>query len=215
MRLTIVFDNTIFNKDIGLKSGWGFSCLVETKTDTILFDTGEDGNVLLKNMEILEINPKKISKIVISHEHYDHNGGLDSLLSILDKSEVYRVKNFESTKNVHFIFSEKNRQITEDIYTTGRLEGSVDEQSLILQGNKGWYLIVGCSHPGVGRIFDVAKFYGDIVGVIGGLHGFNDYSLFENLELICATHCTQHKKEIYRLFPNTTIEGGVGQIIDI
>jgi 7,8-dihydropterin-6-yl-methyl-4-(beta-D-ribofuranosyl)aminobenzene 5'-phosphate synthase len=215
MRLTIVFDNTIFKKDIGLKSGWGFSCLVETKKDTILFDTGEDGNILLKNMEILGLDPKKISKIVISHEHYDHNGGLDSLLSILDKAEIYRVKNVKSSNNLHFIYSEKNMQITENIYTTGRLKGAVDEQSLILNGNNGWYLLVGCSHPGVGRILDTAKSYGDIVGIIGGLHGFNDFSLFNNLDLICATHCTQHKKEIHRLFPETTIKGGVGQIINI
>jgi len=69
MKLTIIYDNEVYKKDIGLKSDWGFSCLIETKDETILFDTGARGELLLSNMEKLRINPESISKIVISHEH--------------------------------------------------------------------------------------------------------------------------------------------------
>ena len=67
MKLIIVYDNEIFTKGIGLQKDWGFACLIETKHDTILFDTGANGEILLSNMNKLNINPRDIKKIVISH----------------------------------------------------------------------------------------------------------------------------------------------------
>jgi len=67
MKLTIVYDNEVYKKDMDLKSDWGFACLIETKHDTILFDTGANGEILLSNMNKLNINPRDIKKIVISH----------------------------------------------------------------------------------------------------------------------------------------------------
>ena len=55
MKLTIVYDNVVYKKDIGLKSDWGFSCLIETEDETVLFDTGTEGDILLNNMERLGI----------------------------------------------------------------------------------------------------------------------------------------------------------------
>lgn len=46
MKMTIVYDNEVYNKDIGLKEDWGFACLIEAKYDTILFDTGTKGRIL-------------------------------------------------------------------------------------------------------------------------------------------------------------------------
>lgn len=42
MKIRIVYDN---QADAGLKSGWGFSCLIETQ-EKILFDTGDSGEKL-------------------------------------------------------------------------------------------------------------------------------------------------------------------------
>ena len=65
MKITIVYDNEIYKKGIGLKSDWGFACLIETKYDTILFDTGAKGGILINNMKKLHIDPSIIKKIVI------------------------------------------------------------------------------------------------------------------------------------------------------
>ncbi|AKG39297.1 beta-lactamase [Infirmifilum uzonense] len=46
----------------------------------ILFDTGQSGEVLLKNMQKLSLNPSEFDAIVLSHRHYDHTGGLVRLL---------------------------------------------------------------------------------------------------------------------------------------
>jgi len=64
MRVTIIYDNTAFRKD--LQADWGFSALVEIKERKILFDTGADGRILLSNMEKLKINPEEIKELRIS-----------------------------------------------------------------------------------------------------------------------------------------------------
>jgi 7,8-dihydropterin-6-yl-methyl-4-(beta-D-ribofuranosyl)aminobenzene 5'-phosphate synthase len=80
MKLTIVYDNEVKKKE--LKPGWGFSCLIETKSASILFDTGADSPTLLHNMRELDIDPKNIGTIVISHAHGDHTGGLSGILKL-------------------------------------------------------------------------------------------------------------------------------------
>jgi 7,8-dihydropterin-6-yl-methyl-4-(beta-D-ribofuranosyl)aminobenzene 5'-phosphate synthase len=150
MKLTIIYDNEVYKKDIGLKSDWGFSCLIETTDKTILFDTGARGAILLSNMEKLRINLEGISKIVISHEHWDHNGGLEALSPLVNEVELYRLADKSPSENMQLVSVENSCEITEGMYTTGRLKGSpVDEHSLILHGNNGCYVLVGCSHPGV------------------------------------------------------------------
>ncbi|MCK4348901.1 MAG: MBL fold metallo-hydrolase [Thermoplasmatales archaeon] len=216
MKLTIVYDNEVYEKGIGLKSNWGFSCLIETRNETILFDTGAKGEILLNNMEKLGIDPSGINKIVISHEHWDHSGGLEALVPFVDDAELYRLGNENPGGKIKLTTVEEPQKIAMEIWTTGRLKGTpVDEQSLVLKGEKGWYVLAGCSHPGVEKIFDAAKQYGNIVGLIGGLHGFNNFPILENLGLVCPTHCTKHKKKIYELFPRTSVECGVGKIIKI
>jgi 7,8-dihydropterin-6-yl-methyl-4-(beta-D-ribofuranosyl)aminobenzene 5'-phosphate synthase len=217
MKLTIVYDNEVFTKGIGLKSDWGFSCLIETSDTNILFDTGAKGKILLNNLEKLDINPKNIDKIIISHEHWDHNGGLTSLLPLIDNLEVYRINNENRGQGgVTVKLSEEPGLIDNNIYTTGRLSGSpVDEQSLVLKGRDGWYALVGCSHSGVENILQSAKQFGNVTGIIGGFHGFNNFSALDKLNLICPCHCTAHKKEIKKIYPDKSCDCGVGRIIDL
>jgi len=54
-----------------------------------------------------------------------------------------------------------------------------------------------------------------VYAVIGGMHGFSEFELFKDLELICPTHCTQHKAELKKLYPQKYIDGGAGRIIEI
>ena len=52
MRITIIYDNKVWKDN--LKADWGFSCLIEVYGKNILFDTGANSRILLKNMEKLE-----------------------------------------------------------------------------------------------------------------------------------------------------------------
>ncbi len=216
LELKIVYDNTIFLKNIGLKSDWGFSCLIKTINETVLFDSGAKGNILLNNMKKLGIDPKGISKIVISHEHWDHNGGLKDLLAYLKKDiPIYRFNCIKSKKLICKTVSEPIK-ISKNVYSTGRMPGHpVDEQSLILMGKKGFFALAGCSHNDVKNILKKGKEYGKIIGIIGGLHGFSEFEILKNLDLICPTHCTKHIKEIKNRYPESYIPGGVGRKIEI
>ena len=78
MKITIVYDNTTTRDD--LIADWGFACYVETDGKRILFDTGGDGKILLHNMNNLGIDPREIETVFISHNHFDHIGGLSEIL---------------------------------------------------------------------------------------------------------------------------------------
>jgi 7,8-dihydropterin-6-yl-methyl-4-(beta-D-ribofuranosyl)aminobenzene 5'-phosphate synthase len=215
MRITIVYDNTVYKE--GLRSDWGFSCLVELPRQgapTILFDTGTDGSILLYNMEKLDIDPASVDEVFISHAHFDHTGGLSVFLGVNPHVTMYLPRSMGGVggpKDV--IFVDKSMEIHEDVFSTGELDHI--EQSMAVKTVKGIVVITGCSHPRMEHILDAASQFGNIYAVIGGLHGFREYELFKDLELICPTHCTIHKKEIKQLYPEKYVEGGVGRVIEI
>jgi 7,8-dihydropterin-6-yl-methyl-4-(beta-D-ribofuranosyl)aminobenzene 5'-phosphate synthase len=228
MKITIIYDNTVFKKD--LQADWGFSVLVEVEnTPKILFDTGADGKILLNNMEKLKIDPLSIEEIFISHLHSDHTGGLDEFLKVNPikasktgaaepqfngvnpKIKKIYVPSSLGLKNE--IILKQPQKIHNNVFSTGELENI--EQSMGIETDKGIVLIVGCSHPEMSHILGVAKKFGKIYAVIGGMHGFSEFKLFKNLELICPTHCTQHKAELKKLYSQRYIEGGAGRIIKI
>ena len=72
--IVVVYDNYQVNSN--LSPAWGFGCVIRTPTQDILFDTGGDSSILLSNMEKMNIDPKDIDIVVISHIHGDHVGGL-------------------------------------------------------------------------------------------------------------------------------------------
>lgn len=212
MKVTIIYDNTTSRED--LQSDWGFSALIEVgNIPKILFDTGTDGRILLSNMEKLEIDPAPIEEVFISHSHFDHTGGLSEFLKVNQKAKFYVPPSFSGPNNREVIPLTKARKIHENVFSTGELDGI--EQSMGIIIDKGIVLIVGCSHPYMGHILDAARKFGKIYGIIGGLHGFSEFELFKDLDLICPTHCTQHKAELKRLYPQKYIEGGAGEIIEI
>ena len=203
-----------------MTAGWGFSCFIDDGEQKVLFDTGDNGPALLGNLKKLDILPEKIDKIVISHEHHDHFGGLFDLLSINNRATVFvpfsfsdkfKIKIRQKTKLVEVT---SPQEISQNIYSTGLIENNPDEQSLILKTIRGIGVVVGCSHPGVGRILKIAKKYGNIYGIVGGFHEFSNYNLLEGIEVIGACHCTQHIKEINENFPEQFEEIKAGDSLE-
>ena len=212
MKITILYDNILFQSN--LEADWGFSCLVEVYGRTILFDTGANGAILLENMEKLNIQPSSVDDVFISHAHFDHIGGLSAFLNRNSKVTVFVPVSFRGVRKAQkVIHVDKPMTLYENFYSTGELEGI--EQSMAIKTGKGLVLIVGCSHPDMKNIMDTASQFGKIYAIVGGLHGFDDYELFEKLDAICPTHCTQHIAEIKALYPEKVIEGGEGKIIEL
>lgn len=58
---------------------WGYAALVEVDGHRILFDTGANPDIVLKNAEALKIDLSNVEDVVISHFHGDHTGGLITL----------------------------------------------------------------------------------------------------------------------------------------
>ncbi len=210
-KITIVYDNEIYQE--GLKSDWGFSCLIEKeKSPKLLFDTGANGSILLSNMKKLGIDPLSIDEIFISHNHFDHIGGLSSFLNLNNKVKIYVPISLRGIRNAkEIIYIDKPLSIHHNFFSTGQLEGI--EQSLAIKEEKGLVVIAGCSHPGVGKILEAAGQFGKVNVLIGGLHGFKDFNLIKGLDFICPTHCTQFKEKIKELYPEKYISGGAGKII--
>lgn len=218
VKLSIVYDN---NSKPGFKSGWGFSCLVEVDNKKILFDTGCEGHGLLYNLNKLENDTKNIDIIVLSHQHWDHTGGLFDLLELNNNVEVFALESFskhlkgEIRKRAKLKEVNAKQKIIDNVYTTGLISNDPDEQSLILETTKGVIVIVGCSHPGVDKILGIAKDYGKIYAIIGGFHGFNKLDFLEGIAIIGACHCTQHIQEIKERFPKQFREIKAGDVIEI
>ena len=64
---------------------WGYSALVEVDGHKILYDTGLSADLVLRNAKALKIDLSDVEDVVLSHNHYDHVGGLMSLRRELSK----------------------------------------------------------------------------------------------------------------------------------
>ena len=213
MKTTVVYDNEVGSVD--LREGHGFSALIEDEgAPPLLFDTGADGHTLLHNMKALNIDPRDISTIVISHAHCDHTGGLSEILRIKGVAELYLPSSFKRAFPGRKVTEVRGPvQIRESIFSTGELEGV--EQSLALKTAKGIFVLTGCAHSGMENVLAAAAKFGALYGIAGGFHGFHDWGLFKNLSLICPCHCTKYKQEITDLFRDRNSQCGVGLVIEL
>ena len=62
-----------------LVSEFGLALLLENEGKSFLFDTGA-GDALLPNLKTLGIPVEKCARVILSHGHYDHTGGLAKLV---------------------------------------------------------------------------------------------------------------------------------------
>ncbi len=216
MKLRVVYDNEAKE---GLKSDWGFSCLIESGGRKLLFDTGASGKILAYNMQQLELRKEEIEIIALSHEHWDHVGGLDAVLHpgvtvYLPHSFSRRLKEEVAREADVFEVSEP-RDIIPGVHTTGELGRGIREQSLVLDAEEGVVVLTGCAHPGLENILEAATVFGELYGVIGGFHGFDKLESLQGLELIIPCHCTVRKKEILEMYPEKTVRCGAGIEIEL
>ena len=82
LRITTLSENTAGGGN--LLAEWGLSILIETDGVNILLDTSS-GISASHNADTLGIDLSKIDKIVLSHGHFDHTGGLRQILRKMRK----------------------------------------------------------------------------------------------------------------------------------
>ena len=85
--ITIVCENRAMEKK-GIMGEHGFCALIEKNNEKILLDTGQ-GLTLKANAQALNIHLPDIDKLVLSHGHFDHTGGLAHLMPRKKTMDIY------------------------------------------------------------------------------------------------------------------------------
>ncbi len=236
LRITIIYDN--YPCVEGLATDWGFAALIQFGGDRILFDTGTRGELLLSNASRLGLDLSRIDKVVLSHFHTDHTGGLQGFLGQLEEGirpTVYSLPSYprefkqEVARRGRSVDAQPFQEIIPGVYTTGEIRGPVNEQALVMKTGKGLVVVTGCAHPGIVKIIETAKDHFDsgIYQVIGGFHLMstpaaeirNIIREFRRLGVrrVSATHCTGD--EAIALFQaaygEDYLPGGAGRVFVI
>lgn len=227
MSITILFDN--HNPSGGKRSLWGFAAYLDDHR--LLFDTGSNGRALLRNMHELGIDIAEIEYLFLSHEHWDHIGGLDSVLEANPDLTIFVPESFSKNMIADLRSGSKEvvtcgrspRQLTGKLYSTGLLGDNPPEHSLIIDGATPT-LITGCGHYGIDRITERAEktLRKPIQTAIGGFHLAQKptkriETMITSLEQagvqhVMPTHCTGNQaiRMFQEAFEEGYHEGGIG-----
>ena len=89
-QITVLYD--AFGKSSDMHKDWGYAALVEYGGKRILFDTGNNPDILAYNAQAKGIDLSKLDFVVMSHRHGDHMGGLSYLLKMNPAVKIYAPK---------------------------------------------------------------------------------------------------------------------------
>jgi 7,8-dihydropterin-6-yl-methyl-4-(beta-D-ribofuranosyl)aminobenzene 5'-phosphate synthase len=89
-QVTVLYD--AFGDDPALQKDWGYAAFVESGGKRILFDTGNNAQVLERNAKARDIDLSRLDFVVMSHRHGDHMGGMSYLLARNPKVQIYAPK---------------------------------------------------------------------------------------------------------------------------
>ncbi|MEW6619118.1 MAG: MBL fold metallo-hydrolase [bacterium] len=236
MKIKILADSYAVSRRFS--TGWGVAFLIG---EELLFDTGERGEILFHNMEQMGVSATDLKTVVISHDHWDHTGGLWALLEQNPQIKVYACPNFSSEfkekvgfAGAELIEASRFTQIAEDIYTTGEIAGTYNdkymaEQALIVKSQRGLTILTGCAHPGIIKILEKVKenLAEDIYLVMGGFHLIEAdervvdliIDRFCQLEIasVAPTHCSgEETKALFKKeYQNDFIPVKTGMAIEV
>ncbi len=230
MRFSIVFDNYTANEK--LESFWGFSCMIN---DNFLFDTGSNGRALVRNMVKMGFDIEKFKYLFISHPHWDHIGGIDSIVDINrnltlflpDSLSSLYIRDLKRLSKEIKVIHEYPVRLFDGFYSTGVMH-PIGEQSLVIDEGEFGIVVVGCSHPGITNIVKRAKdiLNKPILYAIGGFHLMrsSEDEIIEivkemknlGVEYVTPTHCSGDLAiEIFKAeYGENYIPGGVGRVIE-
>ncbi len=89
MRIVNLVENTKGSK--GCLFEHGLSFYIETGEHKLLVDTGAT-DLFIKNAQVLGVDLGQVQKLILSHGHYDHSGGIISFTKLNSKADIYMQK---------------------------------------------------------------------------------------------------------------------------
>ena len=89
-QITVLYD--AFGKASTMKKDWGYAALVEYGGKRILFDTGNNPDILAQNVKAKGFDLRNLDFVVMSHRHGDHMGGLTYVRKVNSTVKIYAPK---------------------------------------------------------------------------------------------------------------------------
>ena len=151
IKITTLAENTA---SMGFLAEWGLSMFIETNQAKVLFDTGA-GNAAVHNARTINVDLSTVDKIVISHGHHDHTGGLQEVLKEMHKEieviahpDIWVAKYGRTGKQrehyagvpfrrellenlgARFNLTDKPQRVSENITTTGEVPMITDYEKI-------------------------------------------------------------------------------------
>lgn len=210
-RILVVYNNIAGKSAPNLELAGGFAAWIEYGDKVILFDSGGDDKTLAANLKLAKLDAARITALVISHEHWDHTGGMSLLAGrSLDVFVPAKAKREWIGRMAGFTLNpvEGARQIIPGVWTTGQMQGEykgapIAEQALIIEQQDGIAVLTGCAHVGIIDFIKTAKNMfpqKKIKLVAGGFHlrdltmdkvkAISDVCRALGIEKVGPTHCT-------------------------
>jgi len=241
-RITIIFDNDAVLP--GLRYGWGFAAVVDAGGKRILFDTGPDPKALTHNLAALGIDPASVDAVFISHDHWDHIGGLPGILPRVPGVPVHvpasasrmltrRIERLGGVPILHGPALEAGegvplREIAPGALSTGEMEATPPEHSMIIETASGPAVLTGCCHQGVVNLVSrvTERYRRPVRCAAGGFHLFRSRPdevgavAMRLRELgvggLVPTHCTGGRAAaiLAGRFKERCSRGGAGATVD-
>jgi 7,8-dihydropterin-6-yl-methyl-4-(beta-D-ribofuranosyl)aminobenzene 5'-phosphate synthase len=146
MKVTALVENNAIEGRQDLCPEFGLSLYVEVKESKILFDMGAS-SVFAKNAEALGIDVSEAGVAVISHQHFDHGGGLQRFFELNEQASVF-LREAPRVDRFFRAFAIIKRQIGIDLDLLERFSERIEFVSQMRVIAPGVYLLtsIGSTH---------------------------------------------------------------------
>lgn len=149
LKITTLSTMLVNGKGIG---EWGYSALIEVDGRKILFDTGGRPETVLLNAQEMDIDLSDVQDVFLSHNHWDHIGGLLTLRKELkklnpnalkrihvgkgifskrvnSKNTILAIRDELEADDVEFIIYSNQQELFPGVWITGPINRIHDEQN--------------------------------------------------------------------------------------
>ncbi len=227
--LVLICDNRPYLE--GLIPSWGLSVGLRDADGWTLFDVGDDPATFLNNFQALGGDVRDVKRVILSHLHHDHTGGLEALLEAGGQLPVYLPVEIPERDAAALV---KRGLVIQhvppqgirlnDLWIVPQPQGSPPEQVLVLEAGDGLVLLTGCAHFGIenGVMAVWRRFRRPFELIVGGFHfAFRSPAELKTaLEIlktlpvkkIAPCHCTGDAAitTFSRVFPKAFVRVGTG-----
>ncbi len=129
----------------GLYEEHGLSFWIDIGHGIAMLDTGQSDRVLTHNLKVLGLHEQEVNALVLSHAHYDHTGGLNTVLSgnphltIHAHADIFqprfsykngayqsiglKIQPEELSSRARLLLSDKPIEVLPHLWTTGEIIG--------------------------------------------------------------------------------------------